>query len=311
MRTETPQHSTLMSHTAVDLCQELAALMTRQTDGKGSGVHSTAISQLKLMREEKAPTEINGAYEPALAIVVQGKKRTLLTEEVYYFSAAQCLVVSVDLPVNGLILEATPDKPYLALNLSLDSAELCNIITQTKLDTGKPDSSVRGLFVSDADTSLIDCAIRLTRLLDSPKDIPFLAPVIVREIYYRILTGDQGEAVRQIATSGSNMQRIAEVIKQINDNFAMPLRVNELAEQANMSLSSFHRHFKAITSMSPLQYQKHLRLLKARQLMLTESADATYTSYQVGYESPSQFSREYSRLFGAPPMQDIERLRIV
>ncbi len=210
--------------------------------------------------------------------------------------------------MSGCVVEATPDQPYLCFKLKLDSAQLCDIIAQTNLSIGKQES-VRGLFVSDAAPPLIDCAIRLTQLLDTPQDIPFLAPMIVREIYYRLLMGEQGEAVRQIATSGSNMRRIAEVIKRIKADFTEPLRVEDLAEQANMSAYSFHRHFKAVTSMSPLQYQKQLRLLEARQRMLAEDVDATHTAYQVGYESASQFSREYARMFGAPPMKDIERLR--
>ena len=153
-------------------------------------------------------------------------------------------------------------------------------------------------------------ALRLTRLLDTPWDILILAPIIIREIYYRLLTGEQGEAVRQIATSGSNMQRIAEVIKLIKANFTQLMRVEDLAGQARMSPSSFHHHFKQVTSMSPLQYQKQLRLLEARRLMLAENSDAAHAAYQVGYESPSQFSREYSRLFGASPIRDVERLRI-
>ena len=169
---------------------------------------------------------------------------------------------------------------------------------------------MRGWFISDAAPPLIDCAIRLTKLLDTPQDIPFLAPMIIREIYYRLLVGEQGEAVRQIATSGSNMQRIAEVSKRLKADFTKPLRVEELAEQANMSPSSFHRHFKAVTSMSPLQYQKQLRLLTARQMLLAENIDATQAAYQVGYESTSQFSREYARMFGASPIKDIERLRV-
>ena len=173
----------------------------------------------------------------------------------------------------------------------------------------KKENSVKGLFDSNADAPLLDCALRLTRLLDPPQDIPILAPMIVREIYYRLLIGEQNEAVRQIATSGSNMQRIAEAIQLLKADFTKPMRVETLAEQVNMSSSSFHHHFKAVTSMSLLQYQKQLRLLTARRLMLSENSDATKAAYQVGYESPSQFSREYSRMFGAPPIRDIERLR--
>lgn len=194
--------------------------------------------------------------------------------------------------------------------MNLDPVQLCEIITQTRHHQEKKDNSIKGWFISDASPELIDCAIRLTRLLDTPQDIDFLAPGVIREIYYRLLMGEQSEAVRQVATSGSNMQRIAQVIKLIKTDLSKPMQIENLAEQANMSSSSFYRHFKAVTSMSPLQYQKQVRLLKARQLMLAENANAACAAYQVGYESPSQFSREYSRMFGAPPIKDIERLRI-
>ncbi|MGD1949388.1 MAG: AraC family transcriptional regulator N-terminal domain-containing protein [Leptolyngbyaceae cyanobacterium] len=246
--------------------------------------------------------------EPTLAIIVQGKKDVLLGEETYHDGVAQYLVVSVDLPLKAFILEAAPDVPYLGFKLDLDPGQLCDIIDQIQLSIGKSENSMRGLFVSDADAPLIECATRLTKLLNTPQDIPFLAPMIIREIYYRLLMGEQSEAVRQIATSGSNMQHVA--VRRIKADFKKSLRVEELAEQANMSSDSFHRHFKKVTSMSPLQYQKQLRLLEARRLMLAENTDAANAAYQVGYESPSQFSREYSRMFGAPPMRDIEGLRI-
>ncbi len=297
-------HKTMIAN-----CRELATLVKRHTSGQGNGAYSTAIDSLKFMRESEPATTIPAISEPLLAIVVQGKKEVLLNEETYQYGVAQYLVLSVDLPVRGCVVEATPDRPYLGFKLSLDPVQLCEIIAQTKIDIGKKES-VRGLFVSNADSSLIDCAIRLTKLLETPQDLPFLAPMIVREIYYRLLIGEQGEAVRQIATAGSNMQRIAEVIKRLKADFTSPLRVEDLAEQANMSASSLHRHFKAVTSMSPLQYQKHLKLLSARQMMLAENADATQAAYQVGYESTSQFSREYARMFGAPPIRDIERLRV-
>lgn len=295
--------------TAIVNCGELATLVERHTSGQENGVHATAIGPLEFMRECEPATTMPGISEPLLGIVVQGKKEVLLNEETYQYGVAQYLVLSVDLPVRGCVVEATPDRPYLGFKLSLDPVQLCEIIAQTKIDIGKKES-VRGLFVSNADSSLIDCAIRLTKLLETPQDLPFLAPMIVREIYYRLLVGEQGEAVRQIATAGSNMQRIAEVIKRLKADFTSPLRVEDLAEQANMSASSLHRHFKAVTSMSPLQYQKQLKLLSARQMMLAENADATQAAYQVGYESTSQFSREYARMFGAPPIRDIERLRV-
>jgi AraC-like DNA-binding protein len=297
--------------TASNLCQELATLVIRHTHGKGNGIHSTAIEQLELMQESTAPTALCAVYEPTLCIILQGKKETLLGKETYHYGTAQYIVVTVDLPLSGLIVEATPDQPYLCFKLSLDATQLWNIIDQIQHISDQKDSSVRGLFVSDADESLIDCAIRLTRLLDTPQHIPFLAPMIVREIYYRLLIGEQDEAVRQIATFGSHMQRIAEAIKQIKAEFTKTLRVDDLAKQANMSPASFHRHFKAVTSMSPMQYQKQLRLMEARRLMRIEKTDVSNAAYQVGYESVSQFSREYSRLFGISPIKDIGQFRKV
>jgi AraC-like DNA-binding protein len=291
-------------------CQELAVLVTRHTEGKGNGFHTTAIDKLEFTRESSVSAALQAVYEPILGIIIQGKKEALLGEETYRYGVAQYLVISVDLPLSGFVVEASPDKPYLGFKLSLDPRQLCDIITaQTSAIASKEENSVRGLFVSNADVPFLDCALRLTRLLDTPQHIPMLAPMIIREIYYRLLIGEQGEAVRQIATSGSNMQRIAEVLKLIKTDFAQPMRIEHLAAQSSMSPSSFHHHFKQVTSMSPLQYQKQLRLLEARRLMLAENSDAANAAYQVGYESPSQFSREYSRMFGAPPIRDIERLR--
>ncbi|MEP1080336.1 AraC family transcriptional regulator [Leptolyngbya sp. PL-A3] len=298
-----------LKKTMIDACQELAELVNRHTDGRGNGTHSTAIAPLEFIRES-APTVLRAVYEPTLCIIVQGQKETLLGQETYRYGAAQYLVVTVDLPLNGTIVEATPNQPYLCFKLNLDATGLWDIIDQIGRSPDQTEGSVRGLFVSDADASLIECATRLTRLLDRPQDIQFLAPMMIREIYYRLLMGEQSEAVWQIATAGSHMQRIAAVIKQIKSEFTKTLRMEDLAKQARMSSASFHRHFKAVTSMSPLQYQKQLRLLEARRLMLAENADATHAAYQVGYESPSQFSREYSRMFGAPPMKDVERLRV-
>ena len=300
---------TLNHKVAIDKCEALAALVDRHTGTKGNGAHATAIDPLIFIRECDPAAAVHGVSEPLLAIVLQGQKEVLLNETPYRYGVAQYLVVSVDLPLSGCVVEATPAQPYLGFKLKLNPIQLCDIIAQTNPGIDKQES-VRGWFISDAEPSLIDCAIRLTTLLETPQDIPFLAPMIIREIYYRLLVGERGEAVRQIATAGSNMQRIAEVLKQIKADFRQPLRIEDLAEQANMSASSFHRHFKAVTSMSPLQYQKQLRLLTARQMMLAENVDATQAAYRVGYESTSQFSREYARMFGAPPIRDIQQLRV-
>lgn len=293
----------------IDRCRELAALINRHTDGKEDGFHQTSIAPLAFARESSTGTMLHGVSTPMLAIVVQGKKGAALGEDIYRYGEAQYLVVSVDQPTTGFIIEATPDRPFLGFKLDLDPCELCELIAiQTTAIADRKETSVRGFFVSTADLSLLDCALRLIRLLDTPQDIPILAPMMIREIYYRLLIGEQSEAVRQIATLGSNMQRIAAVIQSIKVDFAKPLRVADLAEQASMSPSSFHHHFKQVTSMSPLQYQKQIRLLEARRLMLAENYNAITAADRVGYESPSQFSREYARLFGAPPVQDIGRL---
>ncbi len=286
-------------------CRELAASIDRHTADRGDGFHQTDVDKLQFGRESVVATTLTGASTPMLALVVQGKKASLLGEETYHYGAAQYLAISVDLPLSGYIIEATPAQPYLGFKLDLDPHQLCDIITQTRASDSTKDTSVRGFFVSTADAPLLDCALRLTRLLDTPRDIPILAPMIIREIYYRLLCGEQSEAVRQIATSGSHMQRIAQSIELIKTDFARSIRVEELAARARMSPSSFHHHFKAITAMSPLQYQKQLRLLEARRLMLAENSTAVNAAERVGYESPSHFSREYARMFGAPPIRDI------
>ena len=243
-------------------CAELAQQAARDTHSKGNGLHPTGIAQLEFMRDDTA-TRVCGIYEPALAIIVQGKKKILLGEETYHYGVAQQLVVSVELPVRGYHVEATAANPFLGLLIKLPPAELYNILIQIqpsiekKAKTGKSENAYRGLFVSDVDWPLLDCAYRLTHLLITPQDIPFLAPIILRELYYRLLTGEQGGAIRQLATSGSNMQRIAGVIEVIKTDFAQSLGVESLAAQANMSVSSFHRHFKDVPSMSPLQYQNN------------------------------------------------------
>ncbi|MEO0352450.1 MAG: AraC family transcriptional regulator [Cyanobacteria bacterium P01_A01_bin.15] len=290
-------------------CQELASLLTRHTDDKGDGIHQSAIAPMVLQRASSVSTTIHDVFNPFFAILVQGKKKVLLGDEVYPYSAAQCLVASVDLPLSAFVTEATPEKPYLGLKVTIDPGQIFDLAIHTGPIKRQQENAVRGLFVGTIDRPLLDCTLRLTKLLDTPQDIEILAPLIIRELYYRLLISDQGTAVRQIATSGSNFQRIAKVIEWLKADLARPMQVETLARQAEMSVSSLHHHFKSMTSMSPLQYQKQLRLLEARRLMLAEHCNASNAAYQVGYESPSQFSREYSRMFGAPPIRDVEHLR--
>lgn len=287
--------------------QELATRVMRHTEG--NGIHPTAIDQLSFARSDAMSTATYSVDDPRLVLIVQGKKEVLLGEETYPYCTGQYLIHSVALPISGCVVEATPDRPCLALKLSLDLVQLCDLVAQMSFSSAKQENSVRGLCISNADTTLIECVLRLVKLLETPQDIPILAPIMLRELYYRLLIGEQSEAVRQIATSGSSMQRIASAIQLIKAEFTQPMRIEDLARRVKMSTSSFHQHFKQVTSISPLQYQKQLRLLEARRLMLSENFDAIAAAYQVGYESPSQFSREYSRMFGAPPMRDIDRLR--
>jgi AraC-like DNA-binding protein len=288
-------------------CQELATLVMRHT--KGNGIHSTEIDRLSLARSNAMSTAIYSVDEPRLILLVQGKKELLLGEETHPYRAGQYLIHSVALPTSGCVVEATPDMPCLAVKLSLDLVQLCDLVAQMNISLTKQENSVRGLWVSNADASLIECVLRLVKLLETPQDISILASSMLRELYYRLLLGEQSEAVRQIATSGSSMQRIASAIQTLQAEFTQSLRIEDLAKQVKMSTSSFHQHFKQVTSMSPLQYQKQLRLMEARRLMLAEDFDALSAAARVGYESPSQFSREYARLFGAPPIRDVERLR--
>jgi AraC-like DNA-binding protein len=247
-------------------------------------------------------------YTPSFCMLIQGEKEVALEDQSLRYGVAQYLVVSVDLPVVGRVTKATKEEPYLCFAIDLDPAQISELVIQTKRDfTATPPS--RGVFVGNVDQGLWDCVYRIGKLLDTPQDIPLLAPMTLRELYYRLVTGEFGALVSQIAIKDSSMQRVAKVIHLLKTNLSKSIRVEEMADLASMSPSSFHQHFKEVTAMSPLQYQKRLRLLEARRILLTEDSDAASASYRVGYESPSQFSREYSRMFGASPIRDIEMLQ--
>jgi AraC-like DNA-binding protein len=241
--------------------------------------------------------------------VVQGEKEVMLEGETYHYAASQFLVISVDLPATGHVTVATPEKPYLCLQVDIDPRQLSELITETVRTEVQGAPSERALFIGTTNDQLTDALLRLARLLETPQDIPLLAPMVLREIYYRLLNGLYGRRIAQIAIDGTKMQRIARVIQRLKTKLSEPIRVEDLAEMAHMSPSSFHSHFKKVTTMSPLQYQKRLRLLEARRLLLVGGTDAASAAYRVGYESASQFSREYSRMFGAPPISDVANLR--
>ncbi|MFP5212602.1 MAG: AraC family transcriptional regulator N-terminal domain-containing protein, partial [Acidobacteriota bacterium] len=207
--------------------------------------------------------------------------------------------------------EASSEKPYLGLTLELDQRAIAQLMVDSSQPLPRKPPTGRAMAVSEVPLPLLNAFQRLIDLLDEPEDIPILAPLVQREIFYRLLMGDQGPRLRQITTAGSHSHQIARAIDWLQENFNQPLRVDDLAAYSGMSTSNFHHHFRSLTAMSPLQFQKRLRLNEARQLMLTKRLDAATASFQVGYESPSQFSREYSRLFGAPPSRDIKNLQQV
>jgi AraC-like DNA-binding protein len=273
--------------------------------------HVTAIPGLSLSRRDAPSEPVNIMYEPRICVIAQGAKRVLLGDDTYVYDPHHFLITSVDLPTVVQVINATREKPYLGLILKLDQHEISQLMVDSNLPPPKPQQSSRGMATGEVTVPLLTAFQRLVDLLDEPKDIPILAPIIRREITYRLLVSDQGARLRQIASAGSQSNQIARAISWLKENFTRPLRIDDLATQVNMSTSTFHHHFRAVTAMSPLQYQKWLRLYEARRLMLAENQDATTAAFQVGYESPSQFSREYSRLFGAPPLRDVTNLRLM
>ncbi|MBS4197024.1 AraC family transcriptional regulator [Lederbergia citri] len=286
---------------------ELARLIERYSGQ--DGVYSTDIPSLFFIRESNVSEPKHIVQKPSLCIVVQGVKEVVLGQERFIYGPGNYLVSSVDLPVTGRVAEAASDVPYMCFKVDFSPSQILEVISDSDIHVRSKEKAKRAMFVSETDTSILDAAIRLARLLDTPKDIPVLAPLFKKEILYRILQGPYGISLGQIAIEGSYTFHIGEVIEQIKKNYDKPIRIEELAETANMSVSSLHRHFKEVTAMSPIQFQKQLRLQEARKLLLSESTDAADVAYRVGYESPSQFSREYSRMFGLPPREDIKRLR--
>jgi AraC-like DNA-binding protein len=296
-----------MSEMNVSYLSELIQIIDRNTSHEG--VNETSINSLFFIRESNITEPKYRVYKPSLCIVVSGVKELLLGNERFKYGPGNYLVASVDLPVTGQVINASPITPYLALKLEFNPTQILEILTDTEISTSSKENAKRAIFVNELEGSILDAVIRLARLMESPEDIPILAPIFTKEILYRVLRGQNGNILQQIAIEGSTTNRIRAVIEQIKANFYKSIRIEELAEIANMSVSSLHRHFKDVTAMSPLQFQKHLRLQEARLLLLSESSDAAEVAFRVGYESPSQFSREYSRLFGFPPKEDLKRMR--
>jgi AraC-like DNA-binding protein len=282
---------------------ELTRLIGARTNSDGG--HETPIPQLKLYRysQPTEPTPI--LQESAVYVVVQGRKQVIVGDSRYVYDRSHYLAVSVDLPAVAQVVQV----PYLCMTLTVDPRELAALIVETGRQTPRDDHDGRALYVSSLQAPLLEGFLRLVRLLDAPQDIPVLAPLVLRELHYRLLQSEQFGRLAQIAIGDGRLRRVAGAIAWVKEHFAEPLRIEALAKRVHMSPSALHSHFKAVTAMSPIQYQKRLRLQEARRLLLAGAASAEAVAYDIGYASPSQFSREYLRLFGQPPRRDAERMR--
>lgn len=276
-----------------------------ESQGGGQGVFPTPIESFNIVCSFKERMRMRQVYRPSLCVVLQGAKEITLGEETLRYGTMECLAIGMTLPATGCIIEASPDAPYIGANLELDPAMIREVLEQLDAPPAPPVASGPCLFVRRVDEPLAECVLRLLRMCETPKGIPILFPSVMREICYWLLTGPNGGELCKLAEPESNAARVSRALHLMHDDVARTLRMEELADAARMSLSSFHQHFKAMTSMSPLQFQKQLRLLEARRLMVTEDANVAEAAYRVGYMSVSQFSREYSRMFGVAPKRDV------
>jgi AraC-like DNA-binding protein len=268
----------------------------------------TSIPGLLLSRVETQTPDYS-LTDPLLVVMAQGGKRLLLGDEVFEYRAGQLLVVTTELPVSGHFLDATPQSPALGMGLMLRPATIAELLLDAPGGRWSRTPAGLGIATGEAGPDLLDAVVRMLRLLDHPADARVLAPLVEREILWRLLTGPHGAIVRQIGLADSSMSQVSRAIRWIRENYAEPMRIEDLARMAGMSAAAFHRHFRAVTTMSPLQFQKRIRLQEARSLLVAKPDDVAGVGHLVGYDSPSQFNREYRRLFGAPPGQDAARLR--
>jgi AraC-like DNA-binding protein len=270
---------------------------------------STAVPGLTLYRNT-APTAPNPCtYEPSLLLIPQGKKRVDLGKQNYVFGESTFLLTSIELPIVSRVCVASAEKPYLAFFLKLDMSIVRDVLHTEEMRISAPPVGTRGMVLGEVTVELLTPCSRMVQLLDSPQDVPFFCKLLQREIIYRILQGPQGGRLRSVATKADQSYLTAKAVTWLRENFEKTLNVDELASMAGMSRSTLHHHFRGLTAMSPIQFQKQLRLHTARQKMLTEELDAATAAFAVGYESPSQFNREYKRFFGKPPMRDVQALR--
>jgi AraC-like DNA-binding protein len=301
------QKSSDQNAAVIGMRRELAAKILSHTQSLGGNL--TAVPGLALYRRTTPTACFHATYEPSVTVFAQGRKRVNLGGQIYLCDGSSFLLSSIDVPAESQIVEASEEVPLLSMFLRLDMPTVREVISCEELPESVTSAPSRGIAVGETTVGLLSACSRLIDLLETPEDIPFLSHLIQREIVYRILRTPQAERLRAIATTGDLSHRTARAIAWLRANFAKPLRIEELAGIARMGVSTLHHQFRALTAMSPLQYQKQLRLQTARQRMLMDGLDATSAAYEVGYESVSQFSREYSRLFGQPPIRDVKTLR--
>jgi AraC-like DNA-binding protein len=265
---------------------------------------------LRLLRQSSPTPKDHGVSSPAFCVIAQGSKEVLLGDVCYRYDANRYLITAAALPTATRVTEASEERPYLGVVLRLDPALVGSVMVEAGHPAPGDQAAVRAFDVSPLDAGLLDAVVRLVGLLDSPaEEARFLRPLVTREIIFRLLKGEQGGRLRQIAVLGGHTHRIARALERLREDFDRPLRIEDIARESGMSVSGFHHHFKAVTAMSPLQFQKRMRLQEARRLMLGEDLDASSAGHRVGYSDASHFTREYKRLFGSPPMRDVERLR--
>jgi AraC-like DNA-binding protein len=260
-------------------------------------------------RSSKHTRPNHSLAKPAFCVIAQGSKEVLLGEDLYRYDPANYLISTAELPTITKVTEASKEKPYLSLRLLLDLNLVNSVLVEAGLPLPRNNVEVKALDVSPLDASLLDAVIRLVRLVDNPKEARILLPLVTREIIYRLLMGEQSDRLRQLGVLGGHFQRIVTVIDRLRKDYDKPIRIDDMAQDIGMSVSGFHHHFKAVTAMSPMQFQKQLRLQEARRLIFTEKLDAASAGFKVGYDSASHFSREYKSLFGNPPLRDAEQLR--
>ncbi len=301
---------TLQAHDAAAADPDLRALrevVARRTAGQMAV--DTDVPRLSFARTETATPPLVCFYDPKVFLILQGRKRVVQGGDPYVYGAGHALLASVDLPATAQILEGSPERPYLSLSLELDHAAIVRLLAETPFSGKAAGVPGRGIAVTAASPKLLKAFRRLVELLDEPEAIPLLAPLAEREVLFRLLTSELGERLRQVASVGTQGNGIARAIAYLKTHYREPLRVEDLAASVGMSESTFHRHFRSVTAVSPLQFQKLLRLDEARALMLNEGLDAASAAFHVGYESPSQFSREFRRTFGAPPLRHVTAMR--